>query len=145
MAAEPIPKRVFECVLPLAPVAKARARVTRFGTFTPKKTRDFETDVFWMLKDAKAPCFEGPVVVEMVCVFARPKRAPKKGFRFHTVRPDADNAAKSVCDAANLQLWKDDSQIVSLHVIKRYGDTPHIVLKVRDAGIEDVQSMDATA
>lgn len=35
------------------------------------------------------------------------------------VRPDADNVAKLVLDALNGAAWEDDTQVVSLSVVKR--------------------------
>ena len=35
----------FEITIPGNPVAKGRPRVSRYGTYTPKKTADFESYV----------------------------------------------------------------------------------------------------
>ncbi len=40
-----------------------------------------------------------------------------------TTKPDSDNIAK-MKDALNGVVWRDDSQIVSLLVVKRYSRTP---------------------
>jgi hypothetical protein len=44
-------------------------------------------------------------------------------------------------DAGNGILWRDDSQVVSIRVIKRYGELEGVELYVRDADIEDLFSM----
>lgn len=36
-------------------------------------------------------------------------------------RVDVDNLAKTVLDACKGVVWKDDSQVVSLHIVKRLG------------------------
>lgn len=122
--------RVFQCVLPVAPVAKARARVTRNGTFTPEKTREFERAVFWHLRALKAPLLSGAVWIEATFVLERPKaRAAQK--RLHpTVRSDIDNYFKALADAANGTLWHDDSQIVHAEIRKIYGSPARIELGI---------------
>ena len=69
-----------------------------------------------------------PVTVTLLCKFSRPKshfntkgltpRAPA----FHTQKPDAENLAKAVLDALTGICWKDDSQVVDLHVRKVWTD-----------------------
>lgn len=60
-------------------------------------------------------------------VFDIPKSKSKKvkaqmytGVILPTKKPDADNIAKVVCDALNGVAYKDDTQVCSLTVIKRY-------------------------
>lgn len=48
-------------------------------------------------------------------------------------RPDIDNLAKLVLDAANGVLWVDDSQIVSLTLTKSYKATPGTLIFIRSA------------
>lgn len=125
-------KRTFSCVLPIAPVAKARARVTRFGTFTPQKTKDFEAAVFWHLRDLKAPLFDGPVWVRATFVLERPKSPKARTRVFPMVRGsnDVDNLFKAVADAAIGGLWVDDCQIVKVEAEKLYGSPARIELAV---------------
>lgn len=47
-----------------------------------------------------------------------------------TGKPDADNMAKLIADALNGIVWKDDSQIVDLSVIKNYSAKPFTLLQV---------------
>jgi len=48
-----------------------------------------------------------------------------------TGRPDIDNMAKLVLDAMNRMFWKDDAQVVLLHVTKSYSDAPgtHVIVQ----------------
>lgn len=72
--------------------------------------------------------FGGPLAVELTFYFRRPKgHVNSKGMlkpaapRFHTSKPDADNAAKAVLDAlTQLGAWSDDSQVSDLRVRKEY-------------------------
>ena len=50
-----------------------------------------------------------------------------------TVKPDADNLAKSVCDSLNGVAWADDKQVIKLHVIKAYG-VPRVEVEIWTEG-----------
>lgn len=111
--------QTFEIYFPMEPVSKLRARVTTFGTFTPKKTKDAEKLIAWSLRDKyKGKPHSGAVSVKMEFYFKRPKGRRKDVH--HLVKPDLTNLAKTVEDAANKILWDDDNQIVSLQLDKYY-------------------------
>jgi len=55
--------------------------------------------------------------------------AAQSGQIMPTTKPDADNIIKML-DAFNKVVWKDDSAIVSLVVIKRYSLTPMLRIEV---------------
>ena len=74
-----------------------------------------------------------PVAVSLSFRMPRPKKHFRTGKHSHELRPDApvlyaktpdaDNLAKAVLDALTvLGLWKDDAQVVDLHVTKRWVD-----------------------
>jgi Holliday junction resolvase RusA-like endonuclease len=56
----------------------------------------------------------------------------RNGAALPTSTPDADNIAKLVGDALNEIVWKDDSQIVDLRIIKRFSTTPALRVEVRE-------------
>jgi Holliday junction resolvase RusA-like endonuclease len=62
----------------------------------------------------------GPVRVEMVFLFARPKRLKAGGRVMAPVKPDVDNLEKAIFDPLNKLLWNDDSQIVEVVATKFY-------------------------
>jgi Holliday junction resolvase RusA-like endonuclease len=64
--------------------------------------------------------FDGPVIVRIAFDLPRPKSMPKR-ILHHTKKPDLDKLARSSIDAMTGALWHDDSQVVELHVTKRYG------------------------
>lgn len=93
---------------------------------------------------------EGPKFVMLEFVFARPKshfrsikgqlqlkdNAPK----FYTAKPDVDNLAKAVLDCLTQigGFWRDDSQIVSVLIMKRYaldGDKSGCWIAINDDGV----------
>lgn len=64
--------------------------------------------------------FNGPVIVRIAFDLPRPKSL-KRGIQHHTKKPDLDKLARGSLDAMKGVLWNDDSQVVELHVKKRYG------------------------
>lgn len=97
------------------PVPKARPRVTRYGTYTPKATRQWERFVcMTYLNKFKMFHFGGDVPLSVWLTFV----CPGKG-KAASIRGDVENYAKSILDALNGYAWKDDVQIVSLAVTKQ--------------------------
>jgi Holliday junction resolvase RusA-like endonuclease len=47
-------------------------------------------------------------------------------------KPDIDNLAKSILDGINGVIWKDDSQIVSLHITKVYASGTGVDVLVKE-------------
>src|ERR1700689_3625509 len=104
--------------LPIAPVAKERARTTRFGTFTPERTKEFEQLVkLHSRKYAPKEPFKKPVSLDCYFYLSKPKK-PK--FTHPGVRPDIDNYLKAMMDSLNGIMWKDDSLVVKIRTEKVY-------------------------
>jgi len=59
------------------------------------------------------------------------KERARSGLELPTKKPDVDNYAKSIFDACNEVLYKDDSQIVRVSARKWYSDDPRIEFRVR--------------
>ena len=118
--------------IPVTPFGKGRPRSMKNGhTYTPAKTRSKEAELKIFIANARPPHFEGALRVTIDCVFAKPKSAPKK--RVHPiVKPDPDNIAKLVCDAGNNLIWRDDAQIVDLHIMKSYGYPESVTIIVEE-------------
>lgn len=123
------------------PVPKARPRFSRFGhARTPDKTRAFELIVATIVRrqmlDYSVKMYDEPVEVIITFLFPRPKSHSrlKRETRWHSVKPDLDNLEKSVCDALNGLLWRDDSLISYKVSSKRYcnefEEVPGILLRV---------------
>lgn len=84
---------------------------------------------------------EGPVFLDMIFVFPRPKshyRGKARELRvdaprYHTIKPDADKLVRCVCDALTQIAWHDDSQAQILYAIKTYEHDqlePGLVIKI---------------
>lgn len=80
--------------------------------------------------------FTGPICVFLDLVWPYRKSEKKSVVRAGLlipmdVRPDVDNLAKMMLDAASAAgLWRDDSQITTLMIRKSWGEYPHWILKI---------------
>ena len=138
--------------IPGAPRGKARARVTRFGAYTPAATRNAEAFAKMCAVEAmgERPPFEGALRVGMSVIVPIPeswsrkrKVAAASGHDRPAKKPDATNVAKLVEDAFNGIVYRDDAQIVELFVAKHYGDQPRVEITVEqiEAATESERSV----
>ena len=113
--------------IPGEPVAKGRPRFSRRSgrAYTPPKTANWATMAGWYMREQGLPStpLDGPLRVEIVATFARPKsrmsKAGAHGPVHHTVKPDADNLAKLVLDAMqSVGVITDDKIVCELQVVK---------------------------
>ena len=130
-------------IVPGEPQGKGRCRVGKIGgharMFTPAKTVAYEGLISMAAQQAMgtAALFAGACAIEVECIHSMPKSMSKKdrvraldGSLRPTKKPDGDNVLKAVCDGLNGVLWRDDVQAVDSRVIKRYGETPELRVRV---------------
>lgn len=105
---------------------KARPRFTRQGrAYTPKNTVDYETQIKQAYIAAGGAIIgamisnTAPIKIKITACF---KKAKTNKMDFPTLKPDADNIAKAVCDAINGIAYRDDKQITYLAVDKVWAD-----------------------
>jgi Holliday junction resolvase RusA-like endonuclease len=127
------------------PVGKQRARYAKRGnfiqTYTPDKTRNYES----LIKEAAIEAMgsseplETPVTLYLYIRAPIPKSLPKKrieaclnGLEKPIKKPDASNVLKSVEDAMNGVVYKDDSQIVNIHVSKVYSSVSGVDVCIKE-------------
>lgn len=122
---------MIRLTIPGPPVGKARPRVTKNGTYTPKKTKEYEKRIQSIFTGAypNAKPIEGPVSIDVLACFEQPKNKSVE-WDHATKKPDADNILKIVCDALQGFAFVDDKQVVDASVIKEYSATAcvHIAL-----------------
>ena len=125
----------YSITIPGSMRGKQRARVTRFGAYTPKETVAAENAIGFAARAAGVPVLAGPVVLSVQVVVEPPKSWPKKqraaaidGQRYPTVKPDLDNVVKLIGDALNGIAWNDDQQIVQVAAGKKYGPVAFAVV-----------------
>lgn len=136
--------------IPIEPRGKDRAR-SRYipgkgsrpgfvSHYTTAATRAHEDAVKVYVQRAMRgkEIFDGPLTVSITAIMPVPASWSNAkwtracaGIIRPTGKPDGDNIAKSVADACNKIVWRDDAQIVDLRVIKVYGKTPSLVISVR--------------
>jgi len=125
------------------PKGKARARVTRFGTYTPEATVMYENlvkiEYRQQCRDYRFPD-NTPLRMKVVAEFTIPASSSKakriqmlNGTIRPTKKPDWDNVGKIVSDALNKIAYKDDSQIVECTVIKKYSGQPKVTVTLEGA------------
>lgn len=141
---------MVEFSVPTIPVAQPRQRQTvafvggkpRARNFTPTNApvNAYKAAVQMAFREAcKSPPLVGPLRVDLVFVFPRPrakiwktKPMPREN---HTAKPDLDNLAKATLDALNALAFIDDSQVAEL-TIKKWiasGDeTAHVEIKITE-------------
>jgi Holliday junction resolvase RusA-like endonuclease len=129
---------VVQFTVPGTPVAKARARVTHWGTFTPAETVRAERSIALYARTAMRgrDVFDEAVELSIVAVFEEPARRTLKEralpcAAFKPTKPDSDNLAKTVLDACNGIVWQDDARVAVMHIAKIYGNEPELRISVR--------------
>ena len=127
------------------PVGKQRARYARRGNFvqayTPEKTRTYESLIKEKAIEAMGSSepLETPVTLYLYIRVPMPKSYSKKriedclnGSEQPIKKPDASNILKSVEDGMNSVVYKDDSQIVNIHVTKVYSSEAGVDICVKE-------------
>jgi Holliday junction resolvase RusA-like endonuclease len=141
---------IFRCTIPGLPHGQGRPRAVRRGAFVGVHERP--EDRSWKayaqgcyqqalfrgahLVAGPPPLFFDPVRVEIEATWPCPKSAKKADRarrRPRVGKPDCDNLAKAVLDAANGVLWVDDAQVAEL-VVRRWvgveGEAPRVEVRV---------------
>jgi len=122
------------------PVGKQRPRFARGRTYTPKKTVEYEKKIADKAREAMGSSepLETPVAVYIYANHAIPASYSKKrradclNHLERPNKPDLDNTAKAFLDAMNGIVYKDDVQVVILHVTKRYDTIASVHVCVRE-------------
>lgn len=121
---------MIELRFPIKAVAKGRARFARNGhAYTPRPTRDFERDISQMARSqwGSKALLDEPLTVKFEFSIKKPKTVSRQ---FPTVKPDLSNLIKSIEDALNGIVWRDDSLIISIEAFKHYSDKDEIILTI---------------
>jgi len=125
--------------IPGEPVAKGRPRISKWGTYTPIKTVNYETLIkeLFIVENKNYKPTEGTVEMQITAAFTIPKSASKKktaemlaGKIKPTKKPDLDNILKIVADALNGLAYKDDRQITKCVITKVYSDNPYVEIEI---------------
>lgn len=126
--------RLLQFNLPIEPLPKGRPRFSAGRVYTPPKTLRYERELRILIQQKVGSDhrpFMGPVSVQLAFFCPRPQKAAPLSWK--PTRPDLDNLAKAVMDAANGLLWVDDNQIVSMNAKKLHcSDRPSVTIQVEE-------------
>ena len=127
------------------PKGKGRPRFSRAGKFTrvytDKQTLDYEAVIKFFAAEAmgSTDLLETPVSVFLYIRHAVPQSYSKKrteaclsGLEQPCKKPDIDNIVKTFLDGMNGVIFKDDTQVVDLHVKKVYSLVPGVDVMVME-------------
>jgi Holliday junction resolvase RusA-like endonuclease len=124
------------------PVAQGRPRATMIDghirMYDPKKSSDFKNYVRLVASEHRPDkLLEGPISLTVKVYkptlksFSKKKKAAAEAGQLRpTSKPDVDNYVKGVKDALKNVIWKDDSQVVDLHISKWYSETPRVEITI---------------
>jgi len=136
---------VIEFTIYGEPVAQGRPKFSTAGGFAraydPEKSRDFK-DYVRLAASEHAPneLITEPLRLGVTFYRQIPKSFGKKkaveaeeGRLLPVTKPDIDNYLKSVKDALNGVIWRDDSCVTDVIMSKRYSSKPRIEISIKKA------------
>jgi Holliday junction resolvase RusA-like endonuclease len=133
---------MIRLIIPGEAVAQGRPRFsTRSGfprAYDPPRSRDYKAYVRYLAAEvAPETPIEGAVRLTVTVYRAIPKgfskhkrRLALQGEILPVTKPDLDNVVKTLKDSLSRLIWRDDSQVVSLHATKFYSDNPRVEIEI---------------
>lgn len=125
---EPIPQGSMRAFLPKG---WKRPIVTADNKRTKPWRQDVKAAALEAVEKAGVPLMGRAVAVSVAChfYFARPKSA-KKSVVHKTTKPDCDKLGRAILDSLTGVVFEDDSQVVSLSLVKDFAPRPHAQISV---------------
>ncbi|UXR34549.1 RusA family crossover junction endodeoxyribonuclease [Staphylococcus simulans] len=123
-----------------APIGSPRPRFANRGKYVQTyMPATYTAHKAFIQKQMPKVMLESDLIVTIEFLFNPPKSwSNRKRLamigQYKRTKPDIDNLIKTVLDAANNHLWKDDNQIVEVRSFKKYADEPKIVMSVMEVG-----------
>lgn len=140
-------KKQIRLTFNLLPVSALRPRVTRWGTYTPKKYAEYKKKISRLFKVAYSEYFfepDEPLTIEInfyrniqSSISKKERKRRANGATMPIVKPDIDNYTKAVLDSLNGLAWKDDNQIVRIVATKFYSEIPRTEITIKKYENED--------
>jgi Holliday junction resolvase RusA-like endonuclease len=132
---------MIHLIIPGDPVAQARARFsTRNGylrAYDPKSSANYKKYIITIANQINCKPMDGALVMKVDIFRSIPKSWPKKkqeqalaGIVKPIIKPDCSNYLKGIEDALNGIAYHDDSQLVLVHVTKRYAAEPRAEIRI---------------
>ena len=104
--------------------------MTRHGTYTPQRTKDYEEQIGWAARLAKVPLRSDDHIALSIKFHVKPTRAgtmPKL---------DIDNLVKAVMDGLHNIAYVDDSQVAAISATKLLAEEGRTEIRLGDAWAE---------
>lgn len=123
----------FEEGLPQS-TAQQKGYNRRTGAFYRKEkvARARRLFIVKMVKSKPKKPSDKPIALT-ICLYFSVKSPKKLWGTYKTTRPDCDNYAKELIDAmTDIGFWKDDAQIVDLHITKHYAEKATIYIRMEE-------------
>lgn len=127
------------------PKGKQRPRLCKIRgrsvVYTPKQTTEYEQKIRASYKRLISEKFpkEAPLEIRITALFSIPKKFNKEqrkkalnGEILPKKKPDSDNIIKIILDALNENAYFDDSQVCGINFVKKYGETPQIIIEIKE-------------
>lgn len=107
------------------------------AAITPAATRGYESVIRDMaLRDmGNATPWDAPVIAKITAYYEIPKSWPRKKRelaieqRIAPAKPDIDNVVKIVLDSCNRVVYVDDTQVVMVVAIKKFGPEAKLIVE----------------
>ena len=121
--------------------AKQRPRFNGKFAYTQRETVAYDNWVktCYLEKYKGQKLLEKPLKVKIIAYYDIPKSTSKKKQKmmldneiFPTIKPDADNIAKSILDSLNGIAYLDDKQVVKLIVEKYYSKSANVTVMIEE-------------
>lgn len=116
------------------PIPLARHRHGGGKTWDPQKQLKLVWSLQLLDQHNNKPWFEGPLHIDVIFFMPKPKTSDKQKALLegkpHHIKPDIDNCLKFVMDCANKVIFKDDSCVSSVYVVKKYSNNPRTLIQV---------------
>lgn len=133
----------YEFEVPGEVVGKERPRINMYTcrVYTPNKTKDYEFLVqqYFKIKYPNYQMLEGRLAINIIAFLKIPKSTSKikvqemlENKKSPTKKPDVDNIAKSILDAMNGFVFKDDNQVSKISVEKRFALEEKAIITVEE-------------
>ena len=133
-------RRGIKFTVPGEPQGKQRPRWAPRGTYTPKKTVEFETyirELFAIGFPDFVP-FDGALEIRLHIFVSIPESTSRKKRKMMmdgeikpTKKPDYDNVAKAVGDSLEKIAFKNDNQFVRAVIDKDFSDKPRLEITIK--------------
>ena len=144
----------MQFTIPGSPTGKGRPRATTINgmarMYTPAKTTSYEGMVVMFYANAGGKKLDGPISVRIEATFEMPlswSAKKRKTFdgKWCMKKPDGDNIAKIICDALNGVAYHDDSSVVLISVMKRWGQDGSVAVVIDELSEMEVEQIEMTA